>query len=87
MNKDLFINEYKIIRNEDTTLLMIAPPTDEKIEDKITLSFKNTPFKINLENNGHLDVFKRLKTIILVVVDIEGNPIEFMELEMHKVVL
>jgi hypothetical protein len=85
MSKDMFIDEYKIIRNKNNTVLLISTNVESEIKDNVCLSFTNIPFKINLENNGHLEFLKELKTIILVIANEEGNPEDFMELEIKEV--
>ena len=85
MRKDMFVDEYKIIRNKRNTVLLISTNVDSKIKDNVCLSFTNIPFKINLENNGHLGFLKKLKTIILVIANKEGAPEDFMELEIKEV--
>lgn len=86
MNKDLYVNEYKIIRNDAATLLFISTNVNEELTKPVILSFKNIPFKINLEDNGHLEVLKKLDSIILIVVNQNGESEDFLELDIKEVI-
>lgn len=85
MNKDMYVDEYKIVSNKNKTLLMISTNINAKINKNISLSFDNVSFKINLEDNGNLETLKKLKSIILIITDEVGDPKDFMELKIKDI--